>query len=414
LIKSNIKTGIVQFITSAELSETVEGIIGGMLKPTPDEYLCCDAGSFAANTLAVRLPEIARRMLAENQFTDDIVQRVEALLAEMRSGTVGPLDDPGAPDEVDWGRYLAPHLGKPWERLSFFVCENVFYRRILAATRYFQPGFEQFLDPYARQKQLGLETSRSALGQLAVRLAGWRELPLSEVISIALEANLWGNRADMSLWPAGAEGTIANERLHQAEEYLLVNEIPRLSGFLSGLRGGRVDILIDNAGFELGCDLALADMLLGSGAAREVRLHLKFHPTFVSDAMIEDARQTALFVGELPQPEAREFSNRLVMWMGDGRLTLRSHRFWNSPLPGWEMPQDLREELAGADLTISKGDANFRRLLGDLRWPETTSFAEITDYFPTRLAALRVDKSELAVNLTTEQVKRLDARDAIW
>jgi hypothetical protein len=100
--------------------------------------------------------------------------------------------------------------------------------------------------------------------------------------------------------------------------------------------------------------------------------------------------------------------------MDGGQLVLCKHLFWNSPLPGWEMPAGVREELGAADLVISKGDANFRRLLGDLRWPATTRFAEICAYFPTRLAALRVDKSELAVNLRAEQVEALDARDADW
>jgi hypothetical protein len=385
-----------------------------MFNRMPAEYLFCDTDSFAANTLAVRLPEIARRMLAENQYPAEVVMRVERLLEEMRAGRVQALDDPGAPDQADWELYLRPHVGKSWPELSFFVGENLFYRQLIAATGYFQPGYEKGHDPYAHQKRLGLETSRGPLGQLAGRLAEWNQQPAAEAIPAAVETNLWGNRADLSLWPAGAAGTLANDRLHQAEEFLLVNENPRLSAFLAGLRVGRVDLLIDNAGFELGCDLALADLLLSSGAAQEVRFHLKFHPTFVSDALVEDVRRTALFYGDLEKPAARDLSKRLVEWMENGRLVLRPHLFWNSPLPGWEMPADVREELGAADLVISKGDAHFRRLLGDLRWPATARFAEICAYFPTRLAALRVDKSELAVNLRAEQVENLDAREADW
>jgi hypothetical protein len=385
-----------------------------MSNTVPAEYLCSDPGSFAANTLSVRLPEIALRMLMENQFPAHIVRRVESLIEEMRSGTVQPMEDPGAPDLADWKVFLKPHLGKPWAGLSFFVCENIFYRRLLAATGYFQTGFERGLDPYALQKRLALETSRGPISLLAGRLEGWRELPVAEALAEALETNLWGNRADLSLWPAGAEGTLANDRLHQAEEFMLVNELPRLTDFLTGLRGGRVDLLIDNAGFELVCDLALADLLLESGVAREVRFHVKFHPTFVSDALTDDVRHTALFLGDLDDPAALDFSHRLVDKMESSRLILRSHRFWNSPLPGWKMPADLREELGSADLVISKGDAHFRRLLGDLRWPGVTPFRQITEYFPTRLAALRVDKSELAVNLRPGRQEELDAIDRNW
>jgi hypothetical protein len=121
-----------------------------------------------------------------------------------------------------------------------------------------------------------------------------------------------------------------------------------------------------------------------------------------------------LFLGSLDEPAARDFSSRLVNWIDSGQLSLKSHRYWNSPLLGWEMPSVIHDDLGQAAIVISKGDANFRRLLGDLRWPETTPFTEITEYFPTRLAALRVDKSELAVNLHPAQLEELDIREKNW
>lgn len=41
-------------------------------------------------------------------------------------------------------------------------------------------------------------------------------------------------------------------------------------------------------GFELFCDLCLADCLATGGAASRVVIQLKGHPTFVSDAMAKD------------------------------------------------------------------------------------------------------------------------------
>jgi uncharacterized protein with ATP-grasp and redox domains len=385
-----------------------------MLPELPPEYLCNEAGSFAANTLRVRLPEIAQRMLAENNFPTFVHDRMEQLLVEMREGRVRPLNDPGAPDAVDWEGYLKPHLGKRWCDLSFFVCENIFYRRILEACGYFQYGLENGLDPYLAQKTLGLETSRAALMSLARRLENWERQPDEKTLGAALESNLWGNRADLSLWPAGAEGTLSNEALHQAEEFMLVNELPRLTAFLSNLRGGRIEFLIDNAGFELACDLATADLFLSSGIAREVHFQVKFHPTFVSDAMEADVRRTALFLSDFDECPARSFGLRLIDHLAEGRLILHPGRFWNSPLPGWEMPAAVRNELAQADLVISKGDANFRRLTGDRHWEPTASFSAVCAYFPTRLAALRVDKSEVALNLFPGQAAILDQQDSDW
>ena len=382
--------------------------------PLPPAYLCSDPASFAENTLLVRLPEIARRVVSENRLPIEACQRIDSLLEEMREGRLREMRDPGAPDEKAWQHYLAPHVGKTWSDLSFLVCENIFYRRILEATGYFQHGPEWKMDPYSQQKRLGLETSIGAAQALAKRLEAWREQDSTLALSEALESNLWGNRADMSIWPAGAEGTLSSDKLHQAEEYLLVNQLARLCDYLGEQRGARVDFLIDNAGFELVSDLAVADLLLGRGLAREVRFHVKFHPTFVSDAMVVDVRQTAAFLADLANPPTAAFGKRLIEAIASGRLQLKDHPFWNSPLPDWEMPDELRKNLGGSNLVISKGDMNFRRLIGDLRWDETTPFSKITNYFPARLAALRVSKSEAVVGLRPGQVAELDAREAGW
>jgi hypothetical protein len=382
--------------------------------PLPVPFLCCDPGSFAENTLLVRLPEIARRVVSENSFALETVQRIENLLSEMLEGQLREMRDPGAPDAGLWRGYLQPHLGKPWRELSFLVCENIFYRRVLEACGYFQYSLERGLDPYMRQKSLALETSKPAVRKLARRLETWRADPSPGSLREALESNLWGNRADLSIWPAGAEGTLSNEQLHQAEEYLLVNELGRLSQTMVALQGGKVDFLIDNAGFELVCDLSVADLLLGSGIAREVCFHLKAHPTFVSDALIVDTRQTIAFLLELDDPAARALGTRLIEALQSERLQLREHFFWNSTLPAWEMPTDLRADLSLADLVVSKGDAHFRRLIGDLRWEETIPFGKITSYFPARLAALRVAKSEAMVGMSAGQVADLDTREPGW
>ncbi len=85
--------------------------------------------------------------------------------------------------------------------------------------------------------------------------------------------------------------------------------------------------------------------------------------------------------------------------MADGRLTVRAHPFSCAPLPYADMPADLRAEFAAATLTIVKGDLNYRRLVGDRRWPPTTPFADVTAYFPGPVAALRTLKSDVITGL---------------
>ena len=134
----------------------------------------------------------------------------------------------------------------------------------------------------------------------------------------------------------------------------------------------RVDIILDNAGLELFADLCLADGLLTRFGAGALRLHVKDHPFFVSDALAADV---TLLRQRLAADEAplRALAARLDEHFATGRLQLASHPAWTQPYSFWELPGDLLATLGGADLLISKGDANYRRWLGDRRWAPTDS-----------------------------------------
>jgi uncharacterized protein with ATP-grasp and redox domains len=384
--------------------------------PTP--FLCSDQGSFAETTLLVRLPEIARRVILENHFPGWINQRIEDLIDEMPDRPVRPSNDPGAPDQAFWDLQISNWRGSTWRERSFLECEHTFYRRILEATRYFQPGPLQLLDPYLEQKQLGLNSSRSAIRQLAERLCLWmgEGLSLGESLSQAIEGNLWGNRADLSLWPVGAENTLANDQLHQAKEFILADHLEQTIRHLDGLLVSKapVHFLIDNAGFELVYDLALADLFLGRGVTGEVYFHLKGHPTFVSDALIKDVVETVSFLMREESQHVSEFGLRLLNHITNRKLILKDDFFWNTPKVFWALPERIIPLFKKAGLVISKGDANYRRLTGDLRWPEETPFEQVAAYFPAPLLALRVSKSEVIVGLQAGQAARQDRIETGW
>jgi hypothetical protein len=98
----------------------------------------------------------------------------------------------------------------------------------------------------------------------------------------------------------------------------------------------------------------------------------------------------------------------------NGRLQLQAHWFWNSPLEMWRMPASLKGELDHSKLLISKGDANYRRLVGDRHWPYTTPFADIVCYLPAPVVALRTLKSEVAAGLSPGQPEEVTERDPEW
>jgi hypothetical protein len=79
-----------------------------------------------------------------------------------------------------------------------------------------------------------------------------------------------------------------------------------------------------------------------------------------------------------------------------------------------QMPASIRQQLAQADLIISKGDVNYRRLLSDRHWPHTTPMEEIVSYFPAPLLVMRTLKGEIMVNLEPGQAEALAAEDPTW
>jgi hypothetical protein len=72
------------------------------------------------------------------------------------------------------------------------------------------------------------------------------------------------------------------------------------------------------------------------------------------------------------------------------------------------MPNALTSQLAEANLVLVKGDANYRRLHGDLHWDYTTPTSAIIDYFPAPLVALRTLKSGVQSGLEQTKLKELE------
>lgn len=164
-------------------------------------------------------------------------------------------------------------------------------------------------------------------------------------------------------------------------------------------------------------DLCLADYLLQSGAASSVVFQLKAHPTFVSDALAKDLMDTLRHLAGLPRDERPECVAAAERWLGyveEGRWVLTEDLFWVQPSPMWEMPEALRAELAASALVFVKGDANYRRLLGDAHWPLDTPFPDVVSYFPAPVCALRTLKAELGCGMAPGRTAAAAAGDDQW
>ena len=79
-----------------------------------------------------------------------------------------------------------------------------------------------------------------------------------------------------------------------------------------------------------------------------------------------------------------------------------------------EMPEHLLSDLTSSDLVICKGDANYRRLLGDRTWPFDISFDKVMSYFPTSILVLRMIKSEIGAGYSLEKMREVESMDDQW
>ena len=177
-----------------------------------------------------------------------------------------------------------------------------------------------------------------------------------------------------------------------------------------GTEPATVYIVVDNAGSELALDLALSDCLLRHTSERVV-LCLKAHPTFVSDATVEDVWMMLREMARRGE-RAAGLAERLREFWQSGRLRFLPHPYWNSSRFLWDLPPALERHFGAAQLVIIKGDANYRRTVADALWPAQTPFAQVVGYLEAPALCLRTLKSDPIVGLpSAETAVALDRVD---
>ena len=278
-------------------------------------------------------------------------------------------------------------------------------------------------DPFAKQKRAGLTSSVASAEPMLAKIP---TLPKTkEGIKLASAFALWGNKMDLSLWPADAANhnvDVFTDILNSASENLLHDDSSALGDLCETLQasgGGNIDIIVDNAGFELVTDLALAQYLVESGIAKCVTFQLKSHPTFVSDAREKDLLETVDHYANLDAavyPNAKKAGKVWQEFLKDGKWKCTEDNFWVQPFPMWDMTEPLRSDMKErCDLAFVKGDANYRRLLGDRMWDFTAPFGDVVGaYFPCPVCALRTLKAELGCGMDADQIERAKSLDDQW
>ncbi|CAN0409628.1 unnamed protein product, partial [Ectocarpus sp. 12 AP-2014] len=365
--------------------------------PLPEIIVSNVPGSWSYDTMSRRLREnILMRIYDDNDLTKPEMasakEALDTLVEELKTAgdsKLRPISEDGGPEVAEWNKVMGPFLGMSWLDTPWLYSEFYAYRRVVEAFSFFKTGKERGIfvsvDPFMDQKMLGVTSALKSMEALAKRLLATETEVLGSATGIKLYATaaLWGNRMDLSIWPvekdgatSAGSGDVFSQVLESSSENLLADDADRVAEALVACRergGERVDIVVDNAGFELFCDLCLADCLATGGAASRVVIQLKGHPTFVSDAMAKDMMAMIDLLADLDSseyPSAKAVGERWKKLIADGKWELREDFFWAQPRPLWEMPARIRKDFRDeSSMVFVKGDANYRRLIGDRRWP---------------------------------------------
>jgi hypothetical protein len=369
-----------------------------LVRPTP---LSTDGSNeFARFSMAVRVPKILDDVLQRNP---DYSPGIKSAIEELRDGIAGdaPLPELAfpAPDATEWEPEWLDRRGETWLKSQWFFGECYVYRCLMIATRYFETG----RDPFTPAKQAELD-GRELFERLGAVLETAGGKPGDRLFAL-LGAALWGNRVDLSYAVGKAFG---HDGAH--DDLLCDDRVWVVERLLAAK--GDVHLVADNAGSELAMDLALAAAVLELSPAR-VTFHVKSHPTFVSDALAADV-WALIFALQRRDKTEKAVAEQLAMAFSSGRFRIAPDGFWNGPRFLWQRPSRLSRELDRADLVVLKGDANYRRALGDAIWPSGTTFAEATAYLPAPLVCLRTMKSDSLAGIPAERIAALDAADSAW
>jgi len=266
-------------------------------------------------------------------------------------------------------------------------------------------------DLFAIKKIESFTSSRAAVVELAIRYnaiidqtsaSSSSSVSLSEedqrlLFKEMLDVSLWGNKTDLSLlaMSPGADvsllqGAAARKK---SEKNIVVNDSDQAFQILHSLSSSsimterRVDIILDNSGFEVFADLVLAAYLIHSNLATVIVFHPKSIPWFVSDVLPTDfatVLQALLNSDEFFSLNDSKHSEALKKlsadWMGlyqDGKFVLRPSICWTGAGSYWRLPFEypsVVEDLKESELVIFKGDLNYRKLVADVSLSHSWSY----------------------------------------
>lgn len=399
----------------------------------PPLYYCDDKLSFAYDTVRVRWPKIIDGAVSDaSAISDDskrgvFIENLKKLKNDLESDAVV---NAFTEDEVSLVPELATYNSTlssldaekklTWKSGPWLYLECYFYHLINLWIK----QLDLSIDIFESLKTKTFHQSESGVLELCKHYAflDLKNQSVPEDVKKLLfyefaEISLWGNATDLSLLAGNItlddiKSLQGAEIRKQNEKNILVNDLDSVWSDLKS-DSNRIDIVLDNSGFELFTDLILSLVVLDTKLANTVYLHCKEIPWFVSDTLPKDVDLLlsqlvdSSFYENMHSSNVKEIKlvhDKIQSYVSSGQIVITSDPFWTLDLNFWSIPKQslLFNNLLKSDLVIFKGDLNYRKLTGDLQWEKTTSFNEaIQDLANSNLKvlSLRTCKADVVVGL---------------
>lgn len=329
------------------------------------------------------------------------------------------------------GRDDSDEEGLKWFDDPWLWMECYLYRRIQEAA--LMCSLLKGFDVFAQQKRDAFKSSYKAMSELTMYLLDVinkfkghvSEPEIREYFTEFLQVSLWGNKCDLSI-SSGQVMTHDHNPMAQLlalKHRLLIDDTSKAYGILCRAaveknKKVRVDIVLDNAGFELVTDLCLAEFLITSELASRIVFHAKSMPWFVSDVTLEDWDWTLNNMRRMNHIAINQLCQRWQGYLQDKTWVVETHDFWTMPNTYNEMIKEspeLHTNLSHSDFILFKGDLNYRKLVSDRQWDPTTQFKRaLRSFHPASLCSLRTLKSDCVVGLNPGQAEAAESKDANW
>jgi len=383
-------------------------------RPLPISGLHCRG--WARVSILDRLPQILEQLLSQPDIDNspNTVQTsfVRNLINCIKNNNPLPKIETG-PVFTEWNEISK---NQSWLSGNWFFVEALFYRVILEHVNYFVSSSPN--DPFRFSKEKALSDAVGTIEEMAIisnKIFNTSAKLTRDALDTFLQMNLWSNKSDLSKNPQGCSTEKLFQELELNKANIIINDLDAIWEFIQSMKSDHstpstLGIICDNSGLEIVSDLFLGELFLRYNVCNRVVFHLKFHPTFVSDSTLHDLEYTLHFLQSHTNHHLRELASRWKKLMDQHVFLFESSAYWNHYSPFWDLPLTLFEALQSTTLVIVKGDANTRRLHGDLDWSFTTPTSEIINYFPTHLMIIRTLKSETVSGVKQEQIDEFERK----